>query len=74
MGVDIEIVSDEQRLRPDNSEVERLWAANGKARHLLAWNPKYGGLEGFRRGLAETVAWFRDPAHLRLYKPDVYNI
>ncbi len=74
MGVDIEIVSDEQRLRPDNSEVERLWAANGKARNLLAWNPKYGGLEGFRRGLAETVAWFRDPAHLRLYKPDVYNI
>ena len=63
MGVEIEIVTDEQRLRPEKSEVERLWAANGKARELLGWQPQYGGLDGFRRGLAETVAWF-SPSHL----------
>ena len=74
MGADIEIISDEQRLRPEKSEVERLWAANGKARDLLAWQPEYGGLDGFQRGLAETVAWFRDPAHLQRYKSDLYNI
>jgi NAD dependent epimerase/dehydratase len=74
MGVDIEVISDEQRLRPEKSEVERLWADNTKARDLLAWQPKYGGLEGFQRGLKETVAWFRDPAHLKRYKSDLYNI
>lgn len=74
MGADIEIVSDEQRLRPEKSEVERLWADNTKARDLLAWQPRYGGLAGFRRGLTETVAWFRAPAHMKRYKPDLYNI
>jgi NAD dependent epimerase/dehydratase len=74
MGVEIEIVTDEQRLRPEKSEVERLWAANEKARSLLNWQPRYGGLDGFRRGLAETVAWFNNPANLSGYKSDMYNI
>ena len=74
MDAEIEIITDEQRLRPDNSEVERLWAANAKAHALLGWQPQYGGLEGFRRGLAETVAWFSDPAHLAAYKSDIYNL
>jgi dTDP-glucose 4,6-dehydratase len=74
MGVEIEIVTDEQRLRPQKSEVERLWASNDKARRLLDWQPGYGGLDGLRRGLAETVAWFREPANLARYKPDIYNI
>jgi len=73
MGVEIEIVTDGQRLRPEKSEVNRLWASNEKARDLLGWQPQYGDLDGFRRGLAETVAWFSDPAHLSLYKSDVYN-
>ncbi len=74
MQVELEIVSDQERLRPEKSEVERLWAANDKAKELLAWQPAYGGLEGFRRGLAETVAWFREPSHLAAYKADIYNI
>lgn len=73
MGAEIEIVTDEQRLRPEKSEVNRLWASNDKARDLLGWQPRYGGLEGFRRGLAETVAWFRNQAHLAVYKSDIYN-
>ena len=74
MGVGIEIVSDEQRLRPEKSEVERLWAYNKKAFDLLDWKPEYGGLDGFRRGMKETVDWFTNPDHLSHYKADVYNI
>lgn len=74
MGVEIEIVTDEQRLRPEKSEVDRLWAANEKAARLLDWQPSYGGVDGFRRGIAETVAWFREPCHLGAYKADIYNL
>ncbi len=59
MNVEIEIVTDENRLRPENSEVERLWADNTKARELFGWTPAYGGREGFKRGLAETATGWR---------------
>ena len=74
MGVEIEILTDEQRLRPEKSEVERLWASNTKADELLAWQPQYGGLDGFQRGLIETVAWFRNPSNLASYKSEIYNL
>lgn len=74
MGVEVEILSDDARMRPEKSEVERLWADNTKAAQLLGWTPEYGDLDGFRRGLAETVAWFREPANLAAYKSDIYNI
>lgn len=74
MGTEIELKEDPQRLRPQKSEVERLWASTCKAKALLGWEPKYGGRDGFRRGIAETVAWFRDPASLVLYKSHIYNI
>lgn len=74
MQAEVELCTDEQRLRPDRSEVQRLWAANGKARELLGWRPQYGGLEGFRRGLAETIGWLTAPAHLSRYRSDVYNL
>jgi len=74
MGVEIEILTDDQRLRPKKSEVERLQAANAKAKELLNWRPHYGGLEGFKRGLAETVAWFSQPENRLSYKSEIYNI
>ncbi|WP_243310611.1 NAD-dependent 4,6-dehydratase LegB [Fundidesulfovibrio agrisoli] len=74
MGADVEVLCDQERLRPAKSEVERLWADNAKALRVAGWQPEYGGLEGFRRGLAETAAWFTDPENLRLYKADRYNI
>jgi NAD dependent epimerase/dehydratase len=74
MGVEVEIATDRERLRPDKSEVERLWADNSKARALLGWTPAYAGLSGFRRGLEETAAWFTKPAHLARYKADRYNL
>jgi len=74
MKSEIEIITDEDRLRPDNSEVERLWADNTKAQQLFGWQPSYGGRDGFKRGLAETVAWFMNPVNLASYKSDIYNI
>lgn len=74
MGVEIEILTDEQRLRPAKSEVERLWASNDKAHELLDWQPQYGGTEGFRRGLVNTVEWFKKPENLIAYKVDIYNV
>ena len=74
MNTEIEIITDEARLRPENSEVERLWADNAKARQLLGWQPSYGGREGFKRGLIETAEWFAQPDNLRGYKADIYNV
>ena len=74
MGVEVEIQSDDQRLRPEKSEVYRLWASNTKAKERLGWSPAYGDREGLRRGLAETAAWFTDPANLSMYKADIYNV
>ncbi|WP_036214740.1 NAD-dependent 4,6-dehydratase LegB [Lysinibacillus sphaericus] len=74
MGVKLTIETDEQRLRPEKSEVERLWAENKKAKKLLDWSPQYGGKEGFRKGLEETIKWFTNHKNLTQYKADVYNI
>ena len=74
MGVDLAIETDEQRIRPEKSEVERLWACNAKAKRLLGWEPRYGQREGFKRGLEETVRWFSEPANLSGYKTDIYNL
>ncbi len=74
MGVPIELVSDEERMRPANSEVERLWADNSKAEALFGWQPIYGGRDGFKRGLIETIDWFTQPDNLRAYKSEIYNL
>jgi dTDP-glucose 4,6-dehydratase len=74
MNAEIEIVTDESRLRPEKSEVERLWADNNKARELFGWQPSYAGREGFKRGLHETAQWFIQGHNLRGYKADIYNL
>ena len=74
MGQEIEFIIDEQRLRPDKSEVERLWAGTTKAVERFNWSPDYGGLDGLRRGLEKTVDWFKCPENLKAYKADIYNV
>ncbi len=74
MNAEVAWVEDEQRLRPKNSEVERLWAENSKALQFMGWRPEYAGLEGLRRGLQTTIDWFTDPINLSAYKPDIYNV
>lgn len=73
MGEKIEIQTDPERLRPEKSEVERLWADNTKAKKLLGWEPQFSGIDGLRRGLADTVEWFSNPENLKNYKADIYN-
>lgn len=62
------IVTEEQRLRPEKSEVNRLLGSNEKIKKLTSWEPKYT----LESGLAETIAWFKE--NLDQYKADIYNI
>ena len=74
MEAPIELISDEERLRPENSEVVRLWADNAKSKELFGWQPTYAGRDGFKRGLVETIDWFTQSDNLRSYKSDIYNV
>ena len=74
MDREVTFTSDEQRMRPQGSEVERLWADNTRARELTGWAPEYPGIDGLRRGLVETIDWFSRPDNLRRYKAGLYNI
>ncbi len=74
MGAEVQIESDEQRLRPTASEVERLWADNTKAKELCGWSPAYGGHDGLRRGLTETIEWFTNPENLARYRTGIYQV
>jgi len=74
MHAEVEIVSDEQRLRPEGSEVNRLFGDNTRLRELTGWAPSYGGLDGFRRGLEHTASWFLEPANLARYRPAHYCV
>lgn len=64
------IVTEDMRVRPENSEVERLLGSNEKIRRLTGWQPEYT----LQQGIRETIAWFRDEGNLRRYKWDVYNV
>ena len=74
MGVTISIAQDGDRLRPANSEVERLWADNSKAKEILNWKPRFAGRDGLKSGLEETIAWFSQPENLSGYKSGIYNL
>lgn len=74
LNADIEIISDEKRIRPEKSEVERLLACNKKAENLLGWKPKYAGIEGFKKGIAATVSWFAKDENICKYEDSGYVI
>jgi dTDP-glucose 4,6-dehydratase len=68
LGKDIPIESDEQRIRPDKAEVQRLLCDYSKAKRLVGWEPKFS----FDQGLKATIDWISD--NLELYDPDQYTI
>ena len=70
MEVDIEIITDDRRLRPKASEVDRLLCDNSKLRKLTGLNPE----TSLREGLLRTIHWFDNPNHLQQYKADIYNV
>lgn len=74
MNAKLELVDDRQRVRPENSEVERLHASIDKAKTILGWQPQLKGLAGFETGLKQTIEWFSNPANLARYKADRYNL
>jgi NAD dependent epimerase/dehydratase len=64
------IVTDQQRLRPEKSEVERLFGSNDKLKKLTGWTPKVT----LDEGLKLTIEWFKDTNNLKLYKSWIYNV
>lgn len=70
MKKDIRIESSDERIRPEKSEVERLWAENSKAKELLHWQPRFD----LEAGLAETISWFSQPENREFYKSGLYTI
>ena len=70
MNVEVEFVEDEQRIRPKNSEVFRLYGDNTKLRSLVGYEPKYT----LQEGLKETIKWFTNLENLKKYKADIYNV
>ncbi|NFN19660.1 SDR family NAD(P)-dependent oxidoreductase [Clostridium botulinum] len=67
---DATIICDEERLRPEKSEVNRLLGSNEKIKKLTNWEPKFT----FAEGIKETIDWFRVPENLARYKSDIYNL
>lgn len=70
IGHDVEILSDDVRVRPGKSEVGRLWCDNTKIRELTGFQPEVNLKEGLRR----SIDWFSDPANLKRYKTEIYNV
>lgn len=70
MDSNVELECDEQRLRPEQSEVFRLWCDNRLIKELTGFEPQHT----LRQGLQQTIAWFTDPANLARYKTGLYNV
>lgn len=68
IGEEVIINCDEDRIRPENSEVNRLWADNSKIKKITGWMPQYS----IDDGLKETVEWIKD--NMQYYKTDIYNV
>lgn len=67
-GEDVNIICDEERFRPEKSEVNRLWADNKKIKELTGWQPKYT----LDEGLKETIDWIKN--NMKYFKTDIYNV
>ena len=70
MQGDVELVIDNNRIRPEKSEVLRLWCDNTKIKKLTGFKPQVDIHEGLQR----TIDWFTDSKRLELYKAGIYNV
>lgn len=74
MSVDIEISTSSDRVRPEDSEVDRLLSDNSKALEVIGWKPLLSGTEGLHQGLKETIDWFGELENLRRYRTGEYVV
>jgi nucleoside-diphosphate-sugar epimerase len=70
MKSDVKFITEDQRLRPKNSEVFRLWGDNKLISELTGFKPDYD----IEKGLRETCKWFSNPENLKKYKAEIYNV
>lgn len=70
MSSEVEFIQDKKRLRPEKSEVFRLWCDNTKIKELTGYAPEYD----IKSGLQETVDWFTQKQNLSKYKHNIYNV
>ena len=64
------IVTDKERIRPEKSEVFRLFGSNEKIKQYTNWEPKFD----LKSGIKETIKWFSEKENLKQYKADIYNV
>jgi nucleoside-diphosphate-sugar epimerase len=67
---DVQLIKDENRIRPANSEVHRLWCDNTLVKSLTGFEPKFT----LEEGMKHTIEWFLNPENLKRYKVDIYNV
>ncbi|MDD4149124.1 MAG: NAD-dependent 4,6-dehydratase LegB [Bacteroidales bacterium] len=70
MNSDVKFITDNQRIRPEKSEVFRLFGDNKVIKEITDWKPNYD----LKKGLEETIKWFTESVNLKKYKTDIYNI
>jgi NAD dependent epimerase/dehydratase len=70
MQSDVKFITDEQRIRPEKSEVFRLWCDNTKIERLTGFKPQFD----IKQGLQKTIEWITEPEHLKIYKSEIYNV
>jgi len=70
MGSNVNFIQDTQRIRPENSEVFRLWCDNSKIEKLTGFKP----LINLEKGLQKTIDWITKPNNLKNYKAEIYNV
>ena len=70
MQSDVKFITDEQRIRPEKSEVFRLWCDNTKLQKLTGFIPQFD----IKQGLQKTIEWITEPEHLKVYKSEIYNV
>ncbi len=70
MHCEVEVVQEDERMRPERSEVRRLLSDNRRLTAATGWQPRYG----LEQGLQETISWFGDPENLSRYKVELFNL
>lgn len=70
MNSDVKFTQDPNRIRPKNSEVQRLWCDNSQIKELTGFEPSYN----IEQGLKETIEWFTNKDNLAKYKTNIYNV